>query len=338
MTLRDLVLRLYSVENVRDNGDGEVAINCPFCVEEVGKKDFKFRLGINTTTGVGHCFRCEFKGGRNKVFRELCRVFGVQYTLDRVDDVPITPTKEDTVVKKKKPQATTMPVEFEPLWKNVDDAIGKKALKYLLNRNVTRVQIEKHRIGFCAVGKYAHRIIFPVLYKKQLVGIVARDFSGKAEYKYLNSIGDKSMYNVPRKISKIANLGEGCFDALSLERGVNSSEDCLAALGSKLSKPQLKILLRYETIVIWPDPDRPGVEGAVKKATQLLKRKKQVLVVPPDSDIDTDADLGGLLSSEVREKRNCAVPFTKAIAAKMRLHVSMSAPFKKKRTFSKFVK
>lgn len=333
VTLRDLIYQIYKSEDIRDNGNGEVSLNCPFCITEVGKKDFKQRLGINVDTGVGHCYRCEKKGGKRYIFRELCRVFGVQHTLDYEPDTDALPKKKE-IVKEKSKQEFVLPVEYEPLWKNVNDRIGKKALKYLLDRNITPEQIKQHRIGFCAVGKYAHRIVLPVTYKDQLVGIVARDFSGKAEYKYLNSVGDKSLYNVPKNIAKIANLAEGCFDALALERSEFRNTDCLAALGSKLTKQQLKILCRYRTLILWPDADRPGIEGAIQKAIQLQKKQKQVLIVLPTEE-DEDWDLGRMLTDEIIERRKTAIPYSKAVATRLRLRIASFAPYKKKKEWKR---
>lgn len=334
MTLRDLIIRIFPQESIRGNGDGEVSVNCPFCLELVGKKDFKQRLGINTTTGVGHCYRCEFKGGKRYVFRELCRAFGVQHTLDREPDDDTYVPKEQ-VIKKKKPQDVKLPSEYEPLWRDVDEPIGKKALKYLTSRNVTLEQIRNHRIGFCAVGRYAFRIVFPVVYKKRLVGLVTRDFSGKAEYKYLNSIGDKSLYNVPKKKAKIANMSEGVFDALALERGVPLAEDCLATLGSGFTKQVLKVLLKYDTFVLWPDPDRPGAEGAIKKALKLQKKKKTVLIVLPDPDDEEGDDLGSMRGFEVAERRRQAVPFTSGVAKLLRMRIAAIASPKKKKEWKR---
>lgn len=338
MTLRELITTLFPSNLIRDDGNGELAINCPFCIEEVGKRDFKQRLGINTTTGVGHCFRCEKKAaagviGKRYWFKELNRAFNASYTLDKeIDEAPIV---EEVVKEKLKEVILKLPSEYEPLWKNVDDRIGKKALKYLTSRNITSDQIKKHRIGFCAVGKYAYRIIFPVVYKEKLVGIVTRDFSGKAEYKYLNSKGDKTLFGVPKNIAREAHLSEGIFDALALERGVDPSEDCLATLGGGLTKQVQKILKRYRVITIWPDPDRPGIEGAIKKAKQLVKKNITVKMVLPDSNDEEGDDLGSMHWEEIEERSKGAVLFSKAVASRLRLRIASIVPPKQKKPWKR---
>lgn len=328
MTLHDLVMQLFPY--AYDKGGGEVSVNCPFCIEEVGKIDTKQRLGINTDTGVAHCYRCEWKGGKRKIFRELCRVFQRNEHLDIEEDEYAEKPKYERKEKPKKQVATSLPEEYEPLWRNVNDKIGRRALAYVLSRNITEEQIKNHRIGFCATGDYAHRIIFPVYRGRRIRGIVARDFSGKSDIKYKNSAGGKTIYNYPRKRQLVCHLLEGITDVLSMERAM-PHQDAVATLGRTLTKFQLKLLARYKKIVIWPDPDRPGVDGAIKKAIQLQKKKVIVyMVVPETEEIENEIDVGRMLPVEIESKYRQRRPFTLAVAKLMRARIAFAAPPKKK--------
>ena len=354
MTLHDLVRKLFPRVPV---SPCDFYVDCPFCLETVGKKDYKSRFGINTSTGVGNCHRCEkkhsAKGGKQYWFRELCRVFKVNYSIDvgeRDDDSDEGQSRRSTEGVKtseegqessnqtdsKKREPVRLPSEYEPLWKDVDESIAKRARKYLLSRGVTPDQIKHHRVGFCAVGKYAYRLIIPVYSSKgRLKAFVSRDFSGQNELRYLNSEGAKTLYGVPRRKRSHAVLVEGIFDAWAFERSI-ASVDGIAGLGKTLSKGALRTLAKYKEVTIWPDPDRPGVEGCIKRANALQKRGVIVnVVVPLDDEVECEADLGSMPVFEIQSRFCNRVVFTKAVAALMRIRVAANSSPKKKRTFVK---
>jgi DNA primase len=248
------------------------------------------------------------------------------YQMDREYDSEAV----EKVVEEKRQTVVSLPKEFEPLWRGVNEPVGRKALKYLLDRRVTLAQIKKHRIGFCAVGEYAFRIVFPVYSPNgRLKALVGRDFTGLSSLRYLNSKGAKIMYNVPKNKKSVAVLGEGIFDALSGERSL-SHVDCIAGLGKTLTRRQVKTLARYDEVVLWVDPNRAGVEGTVKRARALQKKRVKVSVVPP-TDSDDDVDLGDLREFEVKQRFADRVPYSSALVARMRLRVSYSEPPKKTR-------
>jgi DNA primase len=312
---------------------GDFYVNCPFCIEEVGRQDTKHRFGINTATGVGNCHRCEkkhsAKGGRRYWFRELCRVLNLSFQMDREDEDQ--ETEESKIEEPVKTSTIILPPEFEPLWRNVNDRVGRKALKYLLSRRVTKAQIKKHRIGFCAVGEYAFRIVFPVYSSmSRLKALVGRDFTGISSLRYLNSKGAKIMYNVPKRKKSVAVLGEGIFDALSGERAL-PHVDCIAGLGKTLTKRQVRTLAKYDEVVLWVDPNRAGVEGTIKRALALQKKKVKVMIVPPLEDVSADTDLGDLREWEVKQRFADRVPYSPSLAARMRVRVSFVETPKKKR-------
>lgn len=340
MTLYQLIKGLF--QRVIDRPNNEVFVDCPFCLENVGKQDTKTRLGINYADGIGHCFRCEWKSGDRKkpssrnrklIFNALCRVFDVDYQLT---DEEITTEEKPKEKLKVAVEETQLPKEYEPLWKGVNDKVGKQALKYLHNRRVTKEQIKKYKIGFCAVGRYAYRIIFPVINDHELHGFVARDFSGLAEAKYLNSFGGKALYNLPEGKQKKLLLVEGVFDVLACERA-NLNIAIIGNLGSKLKKKQVKIIKKLCRIIyVWCEPDPAGVVGTIKRAKQLKKLK--VLVIPPSQDIEYDTDPGDMLPQEIEERVKQAVPFTDGLASLMRTRIAFHSPPRKKKKYAKRTK
>lgn len=335
MTLKELVESVFS--DVQEREGGEVYADCCFC------DDDKNRLGINVETGVMHCFKCEERSGdRNSIVNSKRRTYNKiaeatsisdPFTLDEGEEDTTVEEKTEELKKNKSKIEIRLPEAYEPLWESVNDRIGKRALQYMQDRHVTIDQIKKHKIGFCAAGKYSYRIIFPVYYRRKLTGFVCRDFSGNAEIKYLNSEGEKGLYNLPPKSrrKRIAILVEGIYDVLAVERSVPVQYDKIGGLGSKLTSRQLKQLSTYNEVVIWAEPDRAGVEGTIKRAIQLKKKKVKVKVVVPLQDIETDTDPGAMESEEIWERIQKAKEYTSGIASLMRIRVAGISPIKVKK-------
>lgn len=312
MTLEDLVNNYLDPRKAK--GEGEVWVKCPFCNDE------KYRMGINVISGLAHCFRasCEWKTtDRRHLFRELSTIFDVE---ERMDDVRLRrkPVKAATFKK-----TSTLPEGFEILTPEDDDEIATKAWTYLSDRGVTYKQIVRHKIGFCATGKFAWRIIIPIYRKGKMVAFTGRDFSGDPDVdpKYMNSTGTKFLYNVPHgHIKRAALLLEGPFDVWAGERAV-SDVNVLGRLGSGMTKHSLNVLLRYDETIIWPDPDRGGVELAIDTAKSLDSRDRKVTIVMPK---DGDVDPGKLGETEeglaiIRKKIEKRVPWNDVVRMKLRM-------------------
>lgn len=314
VTLEDLVNNYLDPRKAK--GEGEVWVKCPFCNDE------KYRMGINVISGLAHCFRasCEWKTtDRRHLFRELSKLFNVD---ERMDDIRLR-----RKVKKAEPFRITgtLPEGFEKF--DDDDAISAKAVKYLTSRGVTEKQIDKYKLGFCATGKYAWRIIIPIYRKGKMVAFTGRDFSGDPEVdpKYMNSTGTKFLYNVPRNgFKSVALLLEGPFDVWAGERACERKDfrcvDVLGRLGSGMTKHSLNILLRYDETIIWPDPDKGGVDLCIATAISLDKRNRKVTVVMPK---DGDVDPGKLGETEeglsiIRKKLERRVPWNDSVRMKLR--------------------
>ena len=142
----------------------------------------------------------------------------------------------------------------------------RKARKYLRERQVSTLQIVRHKIGYAASGAYGWRIIFPVLMENgKVCGYTGRDFTTHQKPKYLNSTGYKGLWNAQRR-ARTAVVVEGIMDALRVEKALLRARDAVAVarLGSIITPLQMDQLKQFEQVIIFPDQDKPGVEGAVK--------------------------------------------------------------------------
>jgi DNA primase len=315
VTLEDLVREVFSDLRERDNS--EVYVNCPFCEERGETRDTRQRLGINYELGRWNCFNCHHSGRENPewLFRELVRVFDLDPTEYRFSYH--SQMHKEKVKKKQSLRPVSLPSEFEPLWEKATDRIHKKALKYMLARGITKDQIEEHFVGFCAVGKYAGRIVFPVYRKEEVIGFVTRAFLPDVEPRYLNSEGLKYLWNTPDERVNRGVLIEGVFDALAAERALKKVHP-LAGLGSDLTDEQLKPLTKFKRLTIVPDPDRPGIIGAIKRARKLLELKSGIelfVIIPKEGSSDWGASESKQIISAYKEK----VRWTKYVESRLRM-------------------
>lgn len=265
MTIRDVFIRRGIPWRMQPRD--HIAICCVFCPENGETPDSKFRLSINMVTGAAYCFNCLWKS-RN-AFKAILRNLKMEVHLE--GEVP-------EIEEQEIPQ---LPDDFQLLTRASSD-LDKIAIRYLRSRGITPEQVVAKRIGISLIGRFAYRIIFPVRDGKQLKGIVARDFTNQQEPRYLNSIGDKGLYNCNCAPVKTAILSEGVFKALRIER-LNTGFASMALLGRDITDFQIEQLRKRECreVILWPDPDRPGRQGAVKIGQKLQENGLLVGVVWP---------------------------------------------------------
>jgi len=178
--------------------------------------------------------------------------------------------------------------------------------------------VRDHLIGYAMAGPFAGRIIFPVAGRKgRIYGCVSRAIRDDVEPKYLNTPGMKILWNAFRR-GTTAVVVEGIMDALSVERAVMPGDSIVAVarLGSAITGLQLKQLSRFEHVVIMPDWDPPGVQGATKLATMLLEAGKQAKICIPGCMDESDP--GSKPPEEIVAAIGTAVPFTRNTARKLR--------------------
>lgn len=162
---------------------------CPVCIDRIGSESSKQKLHVNTERGVGHCYRCEYKFRRfedlfrmlnNGVLRlEEARLIRREVRLPSnvaADAVATVLNHEPDRSVKLKP--VLVPRDAFPLWERKNPLLNRP-LAYLRGRGITDEQIERHRISYCAGGRYAGYLVFPVFQKHAQVYFTTR-FVGQA--------------------------------------------------------------------------------------------------------------------------------------------------------------
>ena len=289
---------------------------CPFCQSNGHVGASRQTLGVNVLKEVGHCHRCDWRGSGRNLFSQLADEVSVNEDYNPGEDYEVEQKKEKPTTYSLK--RVRLPREFESLWEDVNDRVGKKARQYLYDRGITPEQIRKHKIGFAAVGKYTGRIILPIIYRKAIVGFTARSFQG-SEPKYLIAPGTKFLYGYPTKRKEACILVEGPFDKLNIERYI-SDYDCIGGQGSALTDLQIHALAKYKKIVLWNDPDEAGVVGVTKEA-KILKQETncEIFGIKPVKNLDVDP--GDMTEKQVLKCMANIRPWSQTLISQLKVSV-----------------
>lgn len=262
---------------------GWVEVNCPFC------PDPSRHLGINLSSYKFHCWQCGEKGSLERL---LPRLLGIPFSQARQIVKNLSPEKYQE--RSKNP-----PVVNLKMPKGIEKDFPFAHRQYLKKRGFDPDElIQKYKLKACLAlgGKWAYRIIIPIIINDEMVSYIGRDISGLAESKYINLSNEKSIvpvkdtvYNLDSVKKKVLIL-EGVTDVWRVGEG----SVCLFGTDPKL--PQLKIFhaLELEEAYIMLD------EGALKKAEKLANIL--TTFVPKVEILELDKGDPGELSNEEVQK------------------------------------
>lgn len=167
-----------------------------------------------------------------------------------------------------------LPSEFKT-FTNVLDYNGYKALKYLLNRNITREDILKHNIGYCDFGKYSNRIIIPSYDSEGNINyFTARAFDNSYK-KYLNPPLNRDI--IPFEFFINWNLPiilcEGPFDAIAIKR------NAIPLLGKNISSSLMKKIIDSKINKIYIALDSDAIKKSLEFCETLINLGKKIYLV-----------------------------------------------------------
>jgi hypothetical protein len=241
----------------------EIKVNCPACPRRGKTPDRKRHLGINPGKNAAKCFRCGFGTNQARAFVER----------ERIDDLALRGVLWGHGVYVEAPDIK-LPDGFtrdfaHPLG-------GAEALDYLCGwgrgayglarRGFSRAVVAGYGIGHCPVGTYAHRVVIPVYRQGVLVWWQARDWTGRAERKYLSPAGEKKgiLFNLDRAAkSGCILLTEGLFDSLTVPAHGS------AMMGKELADEQIELLLAMRPRAVLVGLDTDAESFATRIVNQL---------------------------------------------------------------------
>lgn len=272
---------------------------CPWCRE----KGARSHLHVNYVKGFALCHEC---GAKSKSIAGLLRRLGGAVPRSLVisnaegqafdDEVEATlyGTTEDVDERK----AVEMPKHFRPFATPSKNAGRKKALRYLLNRGVTKKQLTDIGAGYVWWGKMEGYAILPVVVNGEMTMWTSRavpGLVGKRAPKVLHSTGGRarvSIFNYDAcKHARRLFVGEGPFDAWWMHGRLRPDDGGLCLFGVNVSDEKLELIaaLPAEEVIVMLDGDRAGRNAEVGVAARIAGRtgkRVRIATLPDGKDPD----------------------------------------------------
>lgn len=278
--------------------DTQIAIPDPFC------EDDKRRLYISSDTGAWICFHGSCGDAQGNLLRLLHTRLAYEGgdALDKLHE--LTGRRDEdpfagTVSSHKWNEPVFQGLEMPPEVMDVDEETPPLFLKYLKRREVDLKLAKEKKIGYATTGRYAYRVVIPVMNGGMLYTFVARTVFKRCpsclelvndctcEYtmsKVLTPTGGKprlTLYNyddVSASYSPRVVVMEGPFDVL------RKPDEAVGILGSSISSGQIGLLSKLvrgtpRDLIVCLDGDDAGRVGARKVADALVSAMIKCYVV-----------------------------------------------------------
>jgi DNA primase len=249
---------------------GNQAYTCPFCHHHKPKLEINF-----TENKEGHNpWQCWVCGKRGKTIKSLFKQIQVDASyFQELSKLVKNVSSED--IGEVKHSLLKLPKEFKTFLNN-QDLTARHALSYLKKRNISKTDILKYNIGYCASGQYANMIVIPSYNcNGKLNYFTARSFEKDPYVKYRNPevsrdiIAFELFVNWDLPIT----LCEGPFDALAIKRNV------IPLFGKNIQPSLMKKLVESKVQKIYIALDNDAVKQALGFCEQLLDIGKEVYLV-----------------------------------------------------------
>ena len=174
---------------------------------------YKPKLQINMSSQKWHCWVSN-QGGHS-LYSLFKKINADSRYFSELKDIVFIPTTKDEVESK---VIVSLPREYQPLWKSSKSLFYKHALNFLKKRGITKIDLQKYKLGFCDDGIYGNRIIIPSYDENGILNyFVGRSFMGdNMKYKNPNVSRDIIPFDWFIAWSYPIVLCEGVFDAISI--------------------------------------------------------------------------------------------------------------------------
>ncbi len=236
---------------------GEWCLPCPRC----GGRD---HLYVNVEKRCGHCFRCDWSPGLLDLLAELegrpraeiARRLGARDEVEAPSNLASLRERVRALgarVVSPLPGATPIPLPeaYIPLATRHSEPTERALAPfraYLAGRRISPAAIGEHRIGCALLGRYAGRVIFPVLAGTAIVAYQARDITGRSRLKYFGPEGQqlgRVLFNLDRaRQQERIVVCEGIISALC------TGPDAVASFGKTLKPRQVALLAETRRPVV----------------------------------------------------------------------------------------
>lgn len=278
----DILERFLGNAKGHNSSSGQMQFDCPRCAED-DKGHGKGNLEINYDKGWYHCWTCGESHNMKGHLNFMIRKYGGAKAL-----------KDFLIVKpefiKKSNDGETHDLKLPQNFKYLHNCNPKsyrynEAINYLKKRGITPDIIEKHKLGFCASGKYAGRIIIPSYnINGELNFFVGRAWDKWNKPKILNEEAEKELIIFNEGLinwDATIYLVEGPFDHLI-------TPNSIPLLGKYVS-PYLFYMLQMNAnsnIVIILDGDAYVDSKKIYQMLNVMNLRNKVKIVQLGYDLD----------------------------------------------------
>ena len=214
---------------------------------------YKPKLQINMSSQKWHCWVSD-QGGHS-LYSLFKKINADSRYFSELKDIVFIPTTKDEVESK---VIVSLPREYQPLWKSSKSLFYKHALNFLKKRGITKIDLQKHKLGFCDDGIYGNRVIIPSYDENGILNyFVGRSFMGdKMKYKNPNVSRDIVPFEWFIAWSYPIVLCEGVFDAISIRT------NAIPMLSKKPSKSLLTKIFQEQVKTIYIALDNDAKKDA----------------------------------------------------------------------------
>lgn len=281
-------------------GSDSIAMPCPKCgISQHHQSHFH----VSLSKPVFNCLRCGYHGNWTKLVADLQRI-PYEVAKSMVEGSVWIPSK-----KKEEEEIIPVSLPVRSRWTN-------EAWNYITSR-IRRETIDNFGIYYCAIGRYAERVIVPITFKKEVVSFQARTAVGHP-VRYLTpskSPLGKVLFGYDEVFSKKVILVEGVFDVFNLwENGFNS----MATFGHKISSYQIQALKEkgINEIILMYDSD--SIEIMKNMFVDLERHFDSVSIAP-------------LTEGDPADCKNFNEPFSNILSSMEEIRAWQMREFKRKR-------
>ena len=214
---------------------------------------YKPKLQINMSSQKWHCWVSN-QGGHS-LYSLFKKINADSRYFSELKDIVFIPTTKDEVESK---VIVSLPREYQPLWKSSKSLFYKHALNFLKKRGITKIDLQKHKLGFCDDGIYSNRVIVPSYDDSGILNyFVGRSFMGdNMKYKNPNVSRDIIPFDWFIAWTYPIVLCEGVFDAISIRT------NAIPMLSKKPSKSLLTKIFQEQVKTIYIALDNDAKKDA----------------------------------------------------------------------------
>ena len=290
------VLAHYNVAMRKMNGTG-LRGHCPIPNHQ-GKSD---SFSANTEKNVFQCFSC---GAKGNVLDLVQKMEGgtIKDSAERLADwfgLKDAPTERQNAEPKKAEQAEPKPVLVNIPLKDKWSKPGKpsdgrlKGLEfhpYVESRGFTKDLCDEHGIGYCAKGKMAGRVVFPICNPAgDVVAYCGRAVDDGLEPRWLQPEGfhkSLELYGIERAAGRSVVIVESFWGVLACARA-ELPIPAVALRGKTMSEEQSLLLDRFDEYTLLLDGNAKKEGSEIGK--RLLDKQKTTRVVFLEESQQPDA-------------------------------------------------